>query len=245
MTTLAADTPRDYQLGEHEEYPVIAADIIYEGAAVGENGSGYARPLVAGDPFLGFALEHADNSAGSAGDTRVRVLTKGRAVLDIAALAITTNDRPAVYASDDNTFTLTAGSNSFIGTVSRWEATGRAVVEFDAMPSFTVTGTFTGTTAVDADVLVIPVTHRHVVKAIGADTEALTLADGTPGQMLTISVGTAGGGTATLTPATATGFATVAFAATLDSITLQYVDDTIGWVVVGKNDASAAPVVAA
>jgi len=61
MTTLSADKPRDYQLGDREEYPVIAADIIYEGAAVGENGSGYARPLQAGDPFgqnagLGFAM---------------------------------------------------------------------------------------------------------------------------------------------------------------------------------------------
>ena len=53
-------------------------------------------------------------------------------MLAISALAITANDRPAVYASDDNTFTLTATSNSLIGFVSRWIATGSAVVEFDA-----------------------------------------------------------------------------------------------------------------
>lgn len=132
MTTLSADKPRDYQLGEHEEYPVVASDIIYEGAAVGENGSGYARPLQAGDVFLGFALETADNSAGSAGDIRVRVRTKGRIVLPISGLAITANDRPAVYASDDDTFTLTATSNSLIGYLSRWIETGSGVVEFDA-----------------------------------------------------------------------------------------------------------------
>lgn len=132
MTTLAVDTPRDYQLGEIEEYPVIAADIIYEGAAVGENGLGYSRPLVALDVFQGFALEQVDNSAGSAGDKRVRVRTRGRVVLAISGIAITANDRPAVYASDDNTFTLTALSNSLIGYVSRWVSTGVAVVEFDA-----------------------------------------------------------------------------------------------------------------
>lgn len=132
MTTLAADLPREYQLGDHEEYPVIAADIIYEGAAVGENGSGYSRPLVAGDPFQGFCQEHVDNSAGSAGDKRVRVRSRGRIVLPIASIAITANDRPAVYASDDNAFTLTASSNSLIGYVSRWVSTGVAVVEFDA-----------------------------------------------------------------------------------------------------------------
>lgn len=132
MTTLAVTTPRAYQLGDIEEYPVIAADIIYEGAAVGENAAGYSRPLVAADVFQGFALEDADNAAGSAGDKRVKVRARGRIVLDIAALAITANDRPAVYASDDNTFTLTALGNSLIGYVSRWVSTGVAVVEFDA-----------------------------------------------------------------------------------------------------------------
>lgn len=132
MTTLSADKPREYHLGDFEDYPVVASDIIYEGAAVGENGSGYARPLQAGDVFLGFNQETADNSTGSAGDIRARTRTKGRIVLPISGLAITANDRPAVYASDDDTFTLTASTNSLIGYVSSWVSTGFAVVEFDA-----------------------------------------------------------------------------------------------------------------
>jgi hypothetical protein len=132
MTTLAVDVPRGFSLGDLDQYPVIASDIIYEGAAVGENGSGYARPLVAADPFLGFAMEQADNSAGSAGDKYVRVLVRGAVTLAISGLAITANDHPAVYASDDATFTLTAGSNTKIGWVRRWVSTGVAVVEFDA-----------------------------------------------------------------------------------------------------------------
>lgn len=132
MTTLAVDLPRKYALGDMDEYPVIASDIIYEGAAVGENASGYARPLVAGDPFLGFCQEQVDNSTGSAGDKRVRVLTRGCITLPISAIAITANDRPAVYASDDNAFTLTASTNTLIGYVRRWVSTGLAVVEFDA-----------------------------------------------------------------------------------------------------------------
>src|SRR5690606_23059944 len=89
-------------------------------------------PLEAGDPFLGFAESKADNANGAAGAKTVRVRTRGRVVLPIAALAITANDRPAVYASDDDTFTLTDTGNSPIGYVSRWVATGIAVVEFDA-----------------------------------------------------------------------------------------------------------------
>ena len=132
MATLTQDTPRDYQLGDIEEYPVIASDIIYEGAAVGENASGYARPLEAGDPFLGFAEQQADNSAGAAGAINVRVKTRGRVQASIATLAITANDRVACYMSDDDTFTLTSTSNSLIGYVSRFVSSGVGVVEFDA-----------------------------------------------------------------------------------------------------------------
>lgn len=132
MTTLAANLTRDYQMGDKDEYPVIAADIIYQGAAVGENGSGYARPLQAGDAFLGFAEAKADNATGAAGAINVNVKTRGCVTLPITSIGITANDRPAVYASDDNTFTLTASTNSLIGYVRRWISTGLAVVEFDA-----------------------------------------------------------------------------------------------------------------
>ena len=41
MTTLAVDAPRDYELGDHNDLPVIAGDVIFEGAAVGLNSGGY------------------------------------------------------------------------------------------------------------------------------------------------------------------------------------------------------------
>ncbi|MCM5560310.1 hypothetical protein [Pleomorphomonas sp. JP5] len=132
MTTLAKNKTREFSLGDEEEYPVVAADIIFQGAAVGENGAGYSRPLVAADPFQGFAIAQADNSTGGAGEVTVRVKSRGRIVLDIAGIAITANDRPAVYASDDDTFTLAAAGNSLIGYVSRWISAGTALVEFDA-----------------------------------------------------------------------------------------------------------------
>ena len=132
MATLTDNKPRVWAIGDELGYPVIAADIIYKGAAVGENDAGYARPLAAGDAFLGFAEDKVDNSDGSAGDLNVQVKSKGYVKLPIASIAITSNDRPIVYASDDDTFTLTAGSNSPIGTVAQWLSTGYAIVEFDA-----------------------------------------------------------------------------------------------------------------
>jgi hypothetical protein len=131
------------------DLPVIASDIIYEGAFVGENASGYSRPLVAGDPFQGVCVRQADNSSGSAGDIDVRVRARGilcnQAVT--GATAVTANDFPPVYASDDNVLTLTAGSNSLVGNVFRWISSGICDVAFDTpRPPSTV-----GTADLEAD----------------------------------------------------------------------------------------------
>lgn len=131
MTTLTGDQPRDYYQGDFHDFPVIAGDIIYQGAAVGDNSAGYARPLVAGDPFRGFADYRVDNATGLAGDKVVRTRTHGDIKLAITGLAITDVGKD-VYASDDNTFTLIATSNSKIGTVSSWISTGLGVINFTA-----------------------------------------------------------------------------------------------------------------
>src|SRR3990167_8796022 len=131
MVTLASDQPRDYFEGDFHDFPMIASDIIYQGAAVGDNGSGYARPLVAGDPFRGFAQLKVDNSSGAAGAKYVRCRTRGDVQLAISALAITDVGKD-VYASDDGTFTLTAGSNTRIGHVHAWVSTGVGIIRFAA-----------------------------------------------------------------------------------------------------------------
>jgi len=99
-------------------------------------------------------------------------------------------------------------------------------------------------TTVEDDVLVIPVTHLYVAKETGGDAEALTLANGKPGQILVINLTTDGGGTGTLTPATCTGFSTIAFDEAFDQATLLYVDDTVGWIILGLFGTGSTPVVA-
>jgi hypothetical protein len=96
--------------------------------------------------------------------------------------------------------------------------------------------------AVAADALVIPVTHPYVAKTTGGDAEALTLADGSPGQVLIVNLTVDGNGDGTLTPATATGWATIVFADAGDQATLFFVDDTIGWVIIGAKGKAAPPV---
>ena len=96
--------------------------------------------------------------------------------------------------------------------------------------------------AVAADVLVIPVTHAHVSKTTGGDAEALTLANGVPGQILSILLATDGGGDGTLTPAAATGWATIVFADAGDQAILFYVDDSAGWRIWSLTGKAGPPV---
>lgn len=102
----------------------------------------------------------------------------------------------------------------------------------------------TGGTTSAADSLAIPITHRYVAKTTGADAEALTLANGEAGQMLTISLVTDGGGDGTLTPTTKSGFTNIVLADAGDTVTLQYIDDTKGWVIIGAAGVAAPPVIA-
>lgn len=132
MTTLAAANRRDEMLGEHMDLPAIAADIIYEGAAVGENGAGYFRPLVAADPFAGFADRTCDNSAGAAGAALVRVRFRGRTILSVVGVTAVTDEGSTVYASDDDTFTLTATGNTPIGKVTRYISGTTVEVYFES-----------------------------------------------------------------------------------------------------------------
>lgn len=139
MTTLAVDKKRIFLLDGSEQYadvPVVATDIVYEGAAVGESSSaGTGRPLVGGDVFLGFAVRRCDNAAGSANDRRIRVMTRG----SIAGLAVTGVDNiddlgVTVYAIDDNSFTLTSSTgHTSIGKLISYDAvSGFGTVYFEA-----------------------------------------------------------------------------------------------------------------
>lgn len=132
MTTLAANTPRPKELGNVNEIPVIASDIIYEGAAVGiVAGTGHARPLTSADKFAGFALSKADNSAGLAAAINVRIDTAGTVQLPVTGAVITDVGQP-VYAQDDNAFSFIGTAGVFVGFVRRFVSAGVVIVEYDA-----------------------------------------------------------------------------------------------------------------
>ncbi len=159
MTTLAADGLRTFEIGDIQEYPVIAADIIYRHAAVGlVDATGHARPLTTADRFVGFAESRVDNSAGAAAAKRVRVQSRGKVELTVPGVELqdVAAESP-VYASDDDTFSLNPADGQFVGFVSRFVATDTAIVAFDAermrdpWADYPVRETITGTKTYDAE----------------------------------------------------------------------------------------------
>jgi len=131
-TTLAINKPRAYELGERNHLPVIASDIIYEGAAVGlVSATGHARPLTSADRFVGFAVAKADNSAGAAAAINVETVKSGEIELSVSGAVITDVGQP-VYATDDDTFVFLPTGAVFIGFVKRFVSSGVAVVDFNA-----------------------------------------------------------------------------------------------------------------
>lgn len=110
---------------------------------------------------------------------------------------------------------------------------GRTGFHFPGQTPITPFRPVNATTAA-ADVLEIPVTHGSVAKTTGADHEACTLADGSPGQQLIIRLAVAGGGVATITPSRCTGFTSVVLYNAGDYVVLEYIDDSIGWMKIAE-----------
>jgi len=187
MTTLAADSGRSFEGGERNEFPVIASDIIYRGAAVGlVDGTGHARPLVYPDRFAGFAEGKADNSAGGAAAINVRVIEEGKVQLSVTGAVITDKGQP-VYATDDDTFTFNPVAAVFVGFVHRFVSAGVAIVAFDALnyrdpwAHHTVRELLSGTKTFDAE----DSGKLFVIDSAG-DAAALTLPAVAAGLSLTI-----------------------------------------------------------
>lgn len=100
-----------------------------------------------------------------------------------------------------------------------------------------------GATSMTTAQLAVPIGYGYVRKAISADPaySAGTMANGTPGQILTIHITERNGsGTFVLTPTTKTGFSTITFDAVGEIASFWYVDDTTGWVLFGNTNATIA-----
>lgn len=120
---LSADKARIYTNDPDQverALPVQASTTIYAGGALTIDTGGEVGPLSTSEAsFVGFARKGANNSGGSAGDINAAVITKGCIELTITGLDDNNDIGDIVYASDDNTFTLTSTGNMAIGRVAQ------------------------------------------------------------------------------------------------------------------------------
>jgi hypothetical protein len=149
-----------------------------------------------------------------------------------------TNDNYIKITNNSGGRAATASVNEIYPDANVWKLNSNGT-------ETTIAHYIAGATTSAADSLAIPVTHTYVAKTTGADAEALTLADGIPGQILTITLAVDGGGDGTLTPTHKSGFGTIVFADAGDVATLMFVDATVGWILLGTAGVAAPPAITA
>jgi hypothetical protein len=129
--------------------------------------------------------------------------------------------------------TSTAG---FIGNISG-TVTGNVTGDVTGNVTGDLTGRVFGTVGTRSGAGAVPITSG-TVRLTTTAADALTLANGANGQLLTI-VMVVDGGDGTLTPTTKTGYTTITFGDVGDSVTLQYFT-TLGWMIVSNYGATVA-----
>jgi len=130
MTALTKDKDTKQQLGEVQEFPVLAATTIYAGALGCLNAAGWAVPGAAATTLVaaGRADAQADNSAGANGDINVKLragtfrFENSAAADEITQAEIGDN----CYIVDDQTVAKTDGtaSRSVAGKVIQVDSQG-------------------------------------------------------------------------------------------------------------------------
>lgn len=126
MSALTANLHREYFSPHQSDYAAIDQVQIFEGAALTLI-AGQVQPLTSGDAFSGFALSPPNASRGV---RIVTVSTKGKVELSVSGVVDDSSIGDTVYATDDNTFTVTPGGSE-IGTICQSVNADRVVVEFD------------------------------------------------------------------------------------------------------------------
>jgi hypothetical protein len=112
MTALTSDAQRIEKEGRVQAMPVAAAVKIFKNAILMRNVAGYVLPAasLADAVFAGVAYEAADNTSGDNGDIKLRVETERAFEFDGAGFT-QADLLKEVYAADDNTVQIAAGTN--------------------------------------------------------------------------------------------------------------------------------------
>lgn len=130
--TATKDRFLKFEIGDYSHLPLAAAAKAYRHTYIGQvAATNTFRPLVAGDKFAGVALDSADNSTGAAGAADVMVRREGRVLDSVTGATAATAIGTSVYASADDTLTLTVSTNSLFGKIGGFDiASQKSIIDF-------------------------------------------------------------------------------------------------------------------
>lgn len=138
---LSADKSRTLSFSDDDvrSFGVLTASTIYKGSMVGmrtTSTTGYVRALTAGasnpDTFVGFCVYNQVVNSGSSGAKRVEVAVKGTLKgVAVAGASTVAHLNNVVYASDDDTLTLTSTDNVRVGRTCQLNDDGTFDVAFE------------------------------------------------------------------------------------------------------------------
>lgn len=211
-------------------------------------------PIVAGTTGTLTVARGGTGTTTSTGSGNVVLSSNPTLVAPVLGVATATSINGVTITSSSATFTIASGktltanhSLTLAGTDSTtmtFPSTSATIARTDAAQTFTGNQTITGAIIGDVQSLsgagAVNVTSFSTAFTSTATGNALTLANGTVGQIKTIAyvAEAAGADTGILTPTTRVGYSTVTFTSVGDSVTLQYF--TQGWAVIGVRGATVA-----
>ena len=126
---LAANTSRKYEIGDINTLTVASGVTIYEGALVmalkSDGTAVVASPAISTHSFAGIAIK------GAAAGEKVQVKESGKVEMAVTG-ASAASVGAIVYASADDTLTLTASTNVPVGYVHRHVTSTTCIVKFSS-----------------------------------------------------------------------------------------------------------------
>lgn len=233
MSAPALGTPSAGVLTNCTGLPILAGTTGT--LSVARGGTGVTTSTGSGNLVLSTSPTLVTPTIGAATATSINKVT---VTAPATGATLTIADNKTLTVS--NSLTL-AGTDS---TTITFPSTSASVARTDAGQTFTGNQTFNGAIIGAVQSLsgagAVNVTQLSTAFTSTATGNALTLADGTVGQVKTVVyvAETAGADTGVLTPTTRVGYSTITFTNVGDSVTLQYF--TQGWAVVGVRGATVA-----
>lgn len=191
-------------------------------------------------PVLGAATATTINNVTVTAPAAAATLTIANNKTFTASNSITVAGTDGKTLTVNNSLTL-SGTD---GTVMTFPTTTATIARTDAAQAFTGNQTFSGAIITSVQSLsgagAVDIVNYATAFTSTATGNALTLANGTVGQIKTVAyvAEAAAADTGVLTPTTRVGYATITFTNVGDSVTLQYF--TQGWAVIGVRGATVA-----